>query len=390
VIVAMRFAILGDHPDGWSMARALIASGRHMVLAYQGPTPEQKLRPDWPVLRVSTDLEEILADPQIEAVIVAGRPGERLDQLRRVLQSERPALCVHPVDHRPDGAYEMNMLQGDVHQVVLPILTEAVHPAIDELRRRHLDPPAQPRLVELVFAGPEDFLFESSELESRPRFPGWTLLRRLGGEIVEVSGFAVAEEVTTGNVVLVQGRFESGCLLTVRYIPQPCQSRGTEVVIHTEGREPTRTALADAPTDDVVWQSLIVRFEEAVGELKSLPRAFPGAGPAAGQADTLSWQDEIRALELDDSTRRSIERRRAYALEFQDASEDVGFKGTMTLVGCALLWLIPVLFVAAAWFPQIGWLIVPVLVGFLGLQLLRWLVPAPPQPPGSQPPEDSG
>src|SRR4051794_13623006 len=98
----MRFAILGDHPDGRSVARALIASGRHMVLAYQGPTPEAKLRPDWPVLHVTNDLEDILADPQIDAVIVAGRPGERLDHLRRALQSERPALCVHPVDRRPD------------------------------------------------------------------------------------------------------------------------------------------------------------------------------------------------------------------------------------------------------------------------------------------------
>src|SRR5437763_1088568 len=130
----MRFAILGDHPDGWHMARALIVSGRHMVLAYQGPRPEPELRPEWPVLRVTTDLEEILADPQIEAVIVAGRPAERLDQLRRVLQSERPAMCVHPVDAKPDGAHEINLLQGDVHQVVIPILPEFRLPQVEAVR----------------------------------------------------------------------------------------------------------------------------------------------------------------------------------------------------------------------------------------------------------------
>jgi hypothetical protein len=50
----------------------------------------------------------------------------------------------------------------------------------------------------------------------------------------------------------------------------------------------------------------------------------------------------------------------------------------MTLVGCGLLWVILLLAMLSAVMPQLGWLIVPVLVGFLGLQLLRWVVPAAP------------
>ena len=112
------------------------------------------------------------------------------------------------------------------------------------------------------------------------------------------------------------------------------------------------------------------------------PRAAPAAGlgaptqsrsPAAGP----TWLDEIRAAELDDAARRSIERRRAVTLEYQTVNEDVGFKGTMTLVGCGLLWAIPVLLLASVWLPHVGWLIVPVLFGFLLLQLLRWFVPVP-------------
>jgi hypothetical protein len=371
----MRFAILGDHPVGWGAARALIASGRHMVLAYQGPTPEETLRPDWPVLRVAYDIEEILADPQIEAIIVAGRAGERLDQLRRVLQSERPALCVHPVDRKPDGAYEMNLLQGDVHQLVLPLLMEGLHPRIDDLRRQLKMPP---RLIELTITGPDDLLFTFSKLDS-PTYPGWAMLRRLGGEVVEVVGFATTEEVAVGQTVLVQGRFENGALFNVRYIPQAGGATSqVEAEIRTNEVEPTRFVLTDAFECELAWQALIAVFDNAVERLKATPRAAPGAGPAPTQSDPLSWQDEIRSLELNDSTRRSIERRRAYTLEFQEASEDVGFKGTMTLVGCGLLWLIPVLLLVYAWIPQIGWLIVPLLIGFLGLQLLRWLVAVPP------------
>ena len=33
----MRFALLGDHPDGLDMARALTDSGRHELPVYSGP-----------------------------------------------------------------------------------------------------------------------------------------------------------------------------------------------------------------------------------------------------------------------------------------------------------------------------------------------------------------
>ena len=86
--------------------------------------------------------------------------------------------------------------------------------------------------------------------------------------------------------------------------------------------------------------------------------------------------DEIRALELDDAVRHSVKRRRAVTLDFQEANEEVGFKGTMTLVGCAVVWLLPLMLLVAAWLPGLFWILVAVVFGFLGLQLLRWLVPA--------------
>ena len=55
--------------------------------------------------------------------------------------------------------------------------------------------------------------------------------------------------------------------------------------------------------------------------------------------------------------------------------EATGFKGTMTLVGCGLIWVILILLILSRWFPTLGWVILPVLLFFLGLQVLRWLVP---------------
>ena len=89
----------------------------------------------------------------------------------------------------------------------------------------------------------------------------------------------------------------------------------------------------------------------------------------------LSWQDEVRCLELDDAARRSVEKRRASTLEYQEASEEAGFKGTMTLVGCGMLWVSLLLLILSRWVPWLGWLIAPVFGFFLLLQLLRWVVP---------------
>ena len=74
----MRFALLGDHPDGLAMARALVESGRHELALYAGPGAGVEYLRRWDLAppRVA-DLEEALAEPGLGAVIVAGSPANR-------------------------------------------------------------------------------------------------------------------------------------------------------------------------------------------------------------------------------------------------------------------------------------------------------------------------
>src|SRR5438105_6234755 len=130
----MCFALLGDHADGLEMARALANSGRHELAVYSGPALGMEYLQRWGFKpRRVGDLEEVLADPRIDTVIVAGGPAQRPGQLRRALQSERHVLCVCPVDDSPDLAYEAAMIQADARTVLLPILPEAVHPGFHRL-----------------------------------------------------------------------------------------------------------------------------------------------------------------------------------------------------------------------------------------------------------------
>src|SRR5438105_7646033 len=110
----MRFALLGDHPDGLDICRVLAASDRHELAVYAGPPPGAEHLARWGLKpRRVGDVEEILADGDIDAIIVAGHLDSRPALLRRALQSERHVLCVHPADRSPDAAYEAAMNQSD-------------------------------------------------------------------------------------------------------------------------------------------------------------------------------------------------------------------------------------------------------------------------------------
>ena len=179
----MRFALLGNHPDGVAFARALAASGRHELVRVTAPVPFDVSRPK----QAGGDLEEVLADPAIEAIIVAGPLTDRPALLRRSLQSERHVVCVHPADHGPETAYEAALIRQDVRCVLLPLLFEALHPAISRLaefieRAAAASPgPVGPfRLLTVDRAAVGEVLFNLDVAGARPCLPGWDILRRWG------------------------------------------------------------------------------------------------------------------------------------------------------------------------------------------------------------------
>jgi predicted dehydrogenase len=375
----MRFALLGDHPDGLNMARALVASGRHEWVSYNAhPTTTEFIARSHLNSKPVPDIEEILADPAVAVLIVAGGPTDRAVQLRRCLQAERHVLCVHPPDDAPDSAYEAAMIQGDTHCLLLPLLPDSLHPGL--LRLSELTGEGTLGML-TVLAGEwksrGDALLDGQIPGHKPSIPGWDILRLLGGEIAEVWGFAEKEETDAHAPLIVAGRFDKGGVFHARFLPKQSEDIVTIRVTGTLGEAElifpggvrgaarllrTGTSEEHWETWDP-WPAMVRVFESAL------------ATPETKSRSLISWPSEIRNLELDDAARRSVQRRRASTLEYPEATEEVGFKGTMTLFGCAILWVILFLAILSAWMPRVGWLIVPILVIFLGLQLLRWIVP---------------
>ena len=380
----MRFALLGDHPDGRAAAAALAAGGRHELTACTTAAAADLRR--WAAgARRTPDPEEILADPAVEAVIVAGRPDELAAQLRRALQSERHVLCIYPPGETPDIAYEMDMLRKDVGRVLLPLLPWALHPAVRRLADFIRRPEKASGVASAPGAASPVGAFRLLEMEQdapggsagKAAFPGWDLLRALGGEIAEVSAFAAGEHVEAGEPALASGRFEAGGLFHVTFLAGRAGGETRMAVVGDRGRVDLVFPVGWAGPAFLDWLDESGETQEEAWDAwdpwRALAARFESA--LAGEAGWPGWLDAVRGLELDDAARRSVERRRSSVLEYQEASEETGFKGTMTLVGCGLIWAMLILLMLSYWAPPLRWLIVGLLVVFLGMQFLRYIIP---------------
>jgi predicted dehydrogenase len=389
----MRLALLGDHPDGVAFAVALCGTGRHQVVACTVELVEH-VRQALGSPALVRDTEEVLADPAIEAVVVAGRMDLRAEQLRRVLQSERHAACVHPCGEKADTAHEAAMVAQDGKRVVFPLLVEGLHPAF----RRLPEVAGEPRLVTLERTAPGEVLDNAGHEVIAPSVPGWDVLRAVGGEVAEVWALGGEEGLEAGRPVLLAGRFIRGALFQMTLLPLAGASgaRGPAtmwrlVAMGASGMAELTFPQGWAGPSVLEWREDGQRreeYREAWDAWAELGRQFEvavGVGPKA-DGPIVTWDDEVRSLELDDAARQSGMYQRLSVLDYQEANEEVGFKGTMALGGCLMLWVVIGLLIASVRYPWAGWLVLPLLLVFMGLQFLRYIIPqrgpeAPAKPP---------
>ncbi len=434
----MRFALVGNDADGVELARALMATGRHEFLYAVDAALD--------AVKQVRDLEEVLADPAVEAVLIASRLDRRAAHLRRAMQSERLVMCLHPSDTQPDGAYEAGMLQQDTRRILLPVMPDAFHPAILRLVEllspavlarlpdhsnsapetgitlprqaegegrfaaveassrlpgishpgvQTLDHPSQEarpdlgelKLIEVERWSMAEVLLATDLAGASPCLPGWDVLRAIGGEIAEVSALTWGETLEPGLPILLTGRFIKAGLLQGCYLPRQAEDRLRLRVLASQGSAELLFSRGSRGPSSLSWQGHDgTRHEESwdawdtwpalvdiIEDVLVVARTRPN-GRTDGLA--LSWQNSVRCLELDDGARRSVQKRRVAQMDYPEASEEVTFKGTMTLVGCALLWVIILLVILSRWVSWLGWAIGPVLGLFLLMQLFRWIIPA--------------
>ncbi len=334
--------------------------------------------PTFRLLRPAAELEDILAQPGVDAVILGGPHDERAHKLRRILQAGRSCLCLHPVDTSPIFYEEAALLAADAKVALVPFLPGRLHPAWH-------------RLVELCESG----AIGSLRLATIERAGALPRDRRMLGEsyaeVVDLLGLVigdVSELTTTGELaggrLVVQHRATTGCAAEVRLNWSSSDADRWRVAIDGErgSVELVFGAGLDGPatlhwkTESGTESAEFADPQLAGRMLAEFRRAL------AGEPHRPTWSDATRAVELADWAWYSLDRRRSVDVIHEERSELASFKGRMTSLGCGLIWLtlVVVIFIAAGkglGLPgtramAIGLVLVWLI--FLGLQSLRWIL----------------
>jgi len=366
----MRIALIGNHPEGVALAAALRSEAGGVVAA----VVDGEIGGVFPGAEILTDIDELCARTDLDLVIVAGPLQRRGLQLRRVLQSRFHALCVTTAADTPDLAYEASLILHETGKMALPIVPSLVHPAVHEMQdwlQKLRTQDNSGRITTRILTWHQAGVEQGGE---RPE-PDWHLIRTLGGDLIELVGFAPHDGAEPMEPVVFSGRFQDGSLLhglinptghsqrwslSISESGQTARLRGaSKTDMQFEWEEgPTDSRNANKMDPEVLWHRYALEISEALRTAKRW---------------RITWQDEIRVCEWADALRRSVAKQKISTLDYQDTSEEVGAKGTLTLIGCGMVWIILLLALIAIWQPLVLWGVVPLLVLFLALAVVNWL-----------------
>ncbi len=319
-----------------------------------------------------------------------GGPIEsRGESLRRAAAEGLAIICLHPPGRDSEPYYQVALSREETGASIVPDLPLRLHPGVTALRQALLNGELGPFRA-LRYEGQTG----SAAIDlTRTAFPrAVDVVRALVGEIEALTATGDPPGEDPDYELVVQLRAS--------------ESRRAEVRIRSETAGPARLTLQAAngsltleiePADErgcrLIRQAAprapeVIELEpwdphEAIfGVLLSSVGRHEGAnlpGP--------NLQDATRTMELAEAAVRSLRRGRTIELHYEAISEDATFKSVMTSTGCmillAMLFVLPLSMagppLGLKWTLFIPYFILPILVIFVVMQLLRLAVrrPAP-------------
>ena len=382
----MNILILGNDPEELAWAKWFRERGEHRLVA-MFPGSHDPALAGVPVAR---DLDDALARPGIDAVIVGGPIADRAESLRRAAAEGLAIICIHPpgltprrITRSPSAALKparslcrtcrCGCIRG-WPSCVRP-LSPASSGAFRGLRieaqsgTQKLDLPRMmfTRIVDVVRA----LLGEIEALTATGDPPGQhpdleliVQLRTAGTRRAELRLCAGPDEAcrisllgASGSMTLeVDPRFEEPARLIRRVTPHPDEVHELQ------------------PWD--AHEAIFSVLSESSSRRDSTDLPHP------------SLLDATRTMELSEATARSLRRGRTVDLHYEEVSEEATFKAVMTSTGCVVLlialFILPIALGGPAlgldWTIYIAYVIPPALVIFVAMQALRLAVRRPETP----------
>jgi predicted dehydrogenase len=378
----MNVLILGDGDEEHAWASWLLKQSEHRLdAAFPGFGV-----PALAAVPAPRDLDDALARAGVEVVIVGGPIDSRGEALRRAAAEGLAIICLHPPGDDSEAYYQVVLSRDETGAVIVPDLPLRLHPGVDLLRR--------------ALATNELGAFRNLRLEV-PCIEGKSLVREVFARGVDVVRALLGEIEALTATGDPQG--EDPDLELVVQI-RAAESRRAELRAWCGPSEPERLTLQGAfgsivlEIETTQEQPLrLIRRElsrpEEITQFESWdPHAaifsvlMASRGRQAGAAlPSPNIHDGTRAMELVEATARSLRRNRTVDLHYEAISEESSFKSVMTSTGCMILVasLFAVLLALSGpplglnWTIYIAYVIPPILVVFMVMQVLRFAVRRP-------------
>ena len=353
----MNLLILGDGPEERAWAATIARGAEHTLsAAYPGFAGlDDVARP--------RDLDDALVVAGIDAVVVGGAPGFRAEALRRVAAEGLLAVCLHPPGPDSEAYYQVALSRAETGAVLVPDLSLRLHPGVERLRQ--------------AMAGQELGAFRGLRYEAivdpasgdlaRFHFArAVDVVRSLLGEIEAVTATGDPPGDQPDEMLVVQLRASDARRAEVRLSSGPV---APPQLVLTGANGSLTLELPDNLTDTDLecWDP-----HGAILDVLAAARAGRDVHP--------DLADGTRAMEVAEGVVRSLRRGRTVELHYEEISEAGTFKSVMTSLGClillAVLVVLPIALAGPAlgigWTIYLAYLIPPLLLVFLCLQLLRF------------------
>ncbi len=338
----MRIALLGLDPRSPAIVRAILADHRLTLSGIWqdegGPDADELLGAVASRLKRVPVWESLLDDEQFDAVIVAraADEDERVEQLRKLIQTGMPILVAHPVSQSMLVYYELDMIRRETSSVALPYLPHRGHPAVRALADLAAlgDGSAIGKVEQVVMqrglagAAKGDILAQFAR--------DVDVLRAIAGDMTRLGAMTAGGHE---NLSGLGAQMTGPAGLVARWSVDPDQaSGGAQVTLFGA----VGKAVLDIPSSSRPWVLEIRHgdesrrqefgdWEPAAAALEQLASAIEGEGVAP------DWVDAARSVELAETIERSLQKSKTIELYYEDYTEEGTFKGTMTSLGCGLL-----------------------------------------------------
>lgn len=399
----MKLALIFPDRISIQLAQAVVTSDRFDLTGIYGSGPDLAALAGVPLHPSAAQLPL----NGLEGVIFGtGGPSEhRAECLRTLVQAEIPMIVVHPACDMLLG-FEMQMAQAASSLPILPFVNEMWHPWLLQIQEWSKTPHSSP--LGLI----SQIELRRPWVANQPTIPSYQfcrdamLIRMIFGRIQRLNAFSPGAKPdlgSTGNALpnslnsvydadlLVQMADESDRLIRWSWSKSHARA-GVELQLIGANASCT-VRMDDDPSKWTIQSdhgsipfppSEFDPFRQALEMLEGAVRDVK----IRDQVDRL-WEHACRSVELEDAVQRSYKRGRTIDLHLEEHSEESSFKGVMAAGGCLALILallvIPLVMLVEQIAPAMGrdgqklvwpWmLLATMLCGFLGLQLLRLVIP---------------